>query len=190
MPFLGSIFGAGAAAALKYVAIGAAFALLFLVAQHYMNAHDAAIREAGAASAQRDQAIAAANDTAAAWAQARADAAHNAVVAAEARAGIAASNQAVATLRVRLAAMAAQPGGDAPMTPALKNALDAWRAAVRGEETPAAAPAVRPAAPHDATPMAVDPRRMPGGPAVFPPAGWLDYCLRNRGVDAGCPAVP
>ena len=64
MPFLGSIFGAGAAAALKYVAIGAAFALLFLVAQHYMNAHDAAIREAGAASAQRAQAIAAANDTA------------------------------------------------------------------------------------------------------------------------------
>ena len=24
----------------------------------------------------------------------------------------------------------------------------------------------------------------------LPPAGWLDYCARNRTIDAGCPAAP
>src|SRR3990167_1397159 len=40
----------------------------------------------------------------------------------------------------------------------------------------------------DPAPSASGVSRMPSGEVVMPPAGWLDYCARNRTIDAGCPA--
>ena len=133
MPAIFVKLGAWAVGAgLKYLLAGAVFAALLVGLRMVINHYEDAIEGRAVAELQRDHLIGVANDTAMAWAQARADAAHNELVAADVRQKLDTSNQAVTALRTRLAAKAAQPGGDAPMTPALRDALDAWRSAVKG----------------------------------------------------------
>lgn len=122
-----------AAGLLKYAAIAAAALVAFLVIRGAIHDWEDAIAAAARAplEAQRDQAIRTAAQNAAAVARMQADAEASAKIAADTRAHLAATAQENDALKRKLAELAAAPGGDAPMTPALAEALRAWRATAR-----------------------------------------------------------